>query len=148
MRNCNKTKYTCGDTAVFAECVSFEGTPNPQSDLVESSCISEEDVSQDQYNQLEEIWNEIDLSELGDKCLEYVETEEGKVVVKNVLLKFEEEICALKEKIENLENTPLCNRLIDTNCLDLKCLTDACSNTITTYGELFQALIDNACPTP
>lgn len=148
MKNCNKTKYTCGDSATFAECTNFEGTPNPQSELVEENCLSIEDTTQDQYNQLESVWDEIDLSALGNLCLEYIETEEGKIIVKNVLLKFEEEICNLKEKISELESTPLCDRLLDTNCLDLKCLTDACNNTITTYGELFQALIDNACPTP
>lgn len=143
MNNCNnKVKHTCG-TQNFATCVNYEGTTNSQSELAEESCLDLEITTQDTYEQLEEIKTEIDLSELGEQCLDYVEVE-GKIIVKNVLLKYETEICELKEKVEALENRQVCDMLI-TDCVDLKCLTDACSNEITTYGQLFQALIDNAC---
>ena len=143
---CNKTKYTCGDAANFAECTAFEGTPNPQSELVGESCISIEDTTQDQFNQLESIWGEIDLSELGDKCLEYVETEEGKIVVKNVLLKFEEKICELQESIETLHNRKVCEYPI-TECLeDLGCLELPCNNSIITLGDWMVAVQNKICP--
>lgn len=85
IRNCNKVKHTCG----FQQWQNapFEGTPNAQSPLVATPCLSIEDTSQDHYNQLGDIWTQIDLSDLGNKCLEYVEVG-GKVFVKNALIKW------------------------------------------------------------
>jgi hypothetical protein len=90
MKNCNKIKSTCG-TRIQAECVDWEGAVNTKSELEGEECLSISDTTQDIYTQLEEI----DLSALGESCLTYVETEAGKKIVKNVLLKFEEKICEL-----------------------------------------------------
>ena len=143
IRNCNKVKHTCG-SPTMAECTSFEGTPNAQSPLVATPCLSIEDTSQDNYNQLGDIWTQVDLSALGNKCLEYVEVG-GKVFVKNALLKMEEEICSLKEEVEILKTTSIFDKFLTNSGLDLSCLTTSCSETITTYGELFQALIAKVC---
>ena len=147
MSNCNNNvKHTCGSTN-YSTCIHWEGDVNPQSELVGNTCLDQEIVDQDQYNQLENIWNEINLSELGNNCLEYVETDKGKIVVKNVLLKFEEKICELQERILELEERPLCSLPIS-DCVNTLCLEDACNNTITTFGEWMNAVTVKICETP
>lgn len=141
--SCNKkTKLTCGEST-YSTCVDFEGTPNSQSTLTD--CLDQEQVDQDQYNQLENIWSEIDLQQLGDRCLDYVETEEGKIVVKNVLNKFEEEICNLKEQINTLQNSALCDTDI-TNCgIDFNCLQTQCGNEIQTLKDWIITITNRIC---
>ena len=85
--NCNKVKNTCA-ASTYAECVTYEGEVNENSTLKTHCALSIEETTQDIYTQLEEI----NLSELGNTCLEYILNEEDKIIVKNVLLKFEEKI--------------------------------------------------------
>ena len=139
-----KIKYGC--EAAFATCLVTEVTPNPQSSLVSEQCISQEQFNEDVYEQLETIQTNSDLTELIEQCLDYVLVG-GKLFVKNALLKQGEEICALKEEIEILKTTAIFDKSLVGSGLDLDCLTDACSNEITTYGELFQALITKSCTT-
>jgi len=145
MKNCNqKIKHTCGNI-VFADCTSYEGTVNTDSQYDENDCLSIEETTEDIYEQLEDIRTEINLDELGEKCLTYVPTVEGKTIVKNVLLKHEEEICLLKERIAELEARQLCDFPITDCNLDFMCLADACGGSVTTVGELLQALITKSC---
>ena len=137
-----KLKYGC-DTS-YATCIIVESTPNPQSSLLDVECISQQDFNEDVYEQLENIQTQSDLSELGELCLTYT-TVEGKLFVKNALLKMESEICSLKEDVETLKTTDILDKSIIGLGLDLECLTDACSGTITTYRELFQALVTKSC---
>ena len=147
MKKCNsKIKHTCG-IITYSTCTAWEGDVNSQSDLVDETCLDQELIDQDQYNQLEEIWNQVDLSELGDACLEYLTDENDKIVVKNVLLKHEEEICLLKNRVTELENRPICDMPLG-DCINTSCLTDPCGNDITTWGQLVQALVNNNCETP
>ena len=142
MKNCNqKIKHTCG-SIVFADCTSYEGTVNADSEFNENNCLSIEQTTQDIYNQLDNL----DLLELGELCLNYVQ-ENNKNIVKNVLLKFEEEICNLKEEVETVKNRPLCEMPLG-DCVDTKCLVDACNENISTVGQLLQALVDINCETP
>jgi len=140
VRNCNKVKHTCG-TPTMSECTSFEGTPNAQSPLISSICLSQEDIDQDHYNQLGDIWTQIDLSALGNKCLEYVEVG-GKVFVKNALVKMEDEICTLKAKVTTLENTAICNKIITECAFDFGTLTFPCDVQPQTLGEVIQLILD------
>ena len=137
-----KLKYGC-DTS-YATCIIVESTPNPQSSLLDVECISQQDFNEDVYEQLENIQTQSDLSELGEQCLDYVLVS-GKLFVKNALLKMESEICLLKEEVETLKTTTIFDKSLVGSGLDLDCLTDACSNEITTYGELLQALITKSC---
>ena len=137
-----KIKYGC-DTS-YATCIIVESTPNPQSSLLDVECISQQDFNEDVYEQLENIQTQSDLSELGEQCLDYVLVS-GKLFVKNALLKMESEICLLKEEVETLKTTTIFDKSLVGSGLDLDCLTDACSNEITTYGELLQALITKSC---
>ncbi len=143
--NCgNKIKHTCADSN-YATCISFEGTPNTESELAEEECLDIEATTQDLYDQVGEIKEELDLSELGDLCLDYVETEEGKIIVKNALLKFEEEICNLKTKIESLENRQICDIPIGECLEDFGCLEAPCEGTIVTLGDWMLAMQTRLC---
>ena len=141
--NChNKIKHTCSSTN-YATCIHTEGEVNTDSELFEVECTNLQENLDDIYNQLENL----DLSALGELCLTYVQ-EDNKNIVKNVLLKFEEEICNLKEELETVKNRQICDLPI-TECLpNLDCLTDACDNNITTLGEWMLAVQTKICETP
>ena len=142
-KNCNQSiKYTCTGNTNYATCIEFEGEVNSNSEYTSDDCLSVEETTQDQYNQLENIWDEIDLSELGEQCLDYLTNEEDKIVVKNVLLKFEEEICQLKEKINTLENTAVCDLDISQCDIEWGNLTDACGEQPQTLKEAIQLLVN------
>ena len=141
MKNCNKISHTCGERT-YLICSEYEGMVNSDSSLVEESCLNGQEVVQDIYNQL----GNLDLSALGELCLSYVQ-ENNKNIVKNVLLKFEEKICEYEQRITELENRPLCEMPLG-DCVDTKCLVDACSENISTVGQLLQALVDINCETP
>lgn len=140
-KNCNKIKHTCG-SIVFAGCTSYEGILPEFSEL---ECPSIEETTEELYNLVGEIKEETDLKDLGDKCLEYVETEEGKIIVKNVLLKFEDEICLLKNRVKQLEDRQLCDFPISSCGIDLKCLSLPCDTSITNLGQLLEAMITKIC---
>lgn len=142
MKNkCNKIKQTCGTTN-YATCIEFEGTPNENSPLSEDCAISAEESIQDIYTQLEEI----NLSELGEECLEYVLTEDSKIIVKNVLLKYESEICELKTKVADLESTALCSQSIEACNFSWGTLTDSCGEQPATFKDALQLIIDTIQP--
>lgn len=144
MKNkCNKVEQTCG-TPTYASCTEFEGTPNELSPLGDDCTLSVEEVLNDIYTQLEEI----NLSELGETCLEYILDDEGRAVVKNVLLKFEEEICSMKTQITALQTTDICNQNITSCDLDFGSLTTACDTPVSTLAEALQLILDTIQPTP
>lgn len=135
-----KIKYGCGDIT-YATCLKTEVVPNSQSSLLEEECLSQEQVNEDVYEQLENIQTQSDLSELGELCLTYT-TVEGKIFVKNALLKLEEEICTLKEEVETLKTTAICDMPISGCNLTLGALVDECGDTPQTFGDLLQILIN------
>ena len=144
MRNCNKIKHTCG-SIVFADCTSYQ-TELPE--FSELECPSIEETTEELYNLVGEIKEQTDLSELGEKCLEYLLDENDKIVVKNVLLKFEEKICNLKEELELVKNRQICDIPI-TECLpDLGCLALPCETSIVTLGDWMLAVQTKICETP
>lgn len=146
MKNCgNKVKHTCAEKN-YATCVYYELEVPDFSSLVNQDCITLEETTKDQYDILAGIKSEIDLSSLGQGCLTYVTTPEGKKVVKNVLLKYEQEICDLKNRVQTLETTAICDINI-TNC-GLTLPDNPCGGTFSTLGELLGYLLENVTPTP
>ncbi len=142
----NKIKNTCVGSRANAVCVDYDGTVNEDSSLKDESCLDLEATTQDIYDQLGKIKTEIDLSDLGKKCLEYVEDEDGKLIVKNVLLKLEEEICNLKKAAEDNAKTKLCDLKIADCGIDLSCLElDPCNNDIITLADWMQAVTNKIC---
>ena len=143
MKNCNKISHTCGERT-YLICSEYEGTVNSDSSLVEESCLNGQEVVQDIYNQLENL----DLSALGELCLSYVQ-ENNKNIVKNVLLKFEEEICNLKEELEIVKNRQICDIPI-TECFPngFDCLIGDCDNSIVTLKDWMLVMQTRICETP
>ena len=142
--NChNKIKHTCSTTN-YSTCVHYEGSVNTDSELVNETCLDLEQTTQDIYNQLENL----DLSALGELCLSYVQ-ENNKNIVKNVLLKFEEEICNLKEELEIVKNRQICDIPI-TECFPngFDCLIGDCDNSIVTLKDWMLAMQTRICETP
>ena len=137
MKNCNRISHTCGERT-YLICSEYEGSVNTDSSLIEESCLNGQEVVQDIYNQLENL----DLSALGELCLEYTQAS-GKNIVKNVLLKFEEKICELENRVEGLETVDICNQSITSCNLDFGDLVDACGNQPTTLAETLQLILDN-----
>ena len=141
----SKVKHTCTGSIQYALCTSYEGILPEFSEL---ECPSIEETTEELYNLVGEIKEQTDLSELGEKCLEYLLDENDKIVVKNVLLKFEEEICNLKEELELVKNRQICDIPI-TECLpDLGCLALPCDTSITTLGDWMLAVQTKLCETP
>ena len=140
MKNCNRISHTCGERT-YLICSEYEGSVNTDSSLIEESCLNGQEVVQDIYNQLENL----DLSALGELCLEYTQAS-GKNIVKNVLLKFEEEICNLKEELEIVKNRQICDIPI-TECLPngFDCLALPCDTSIANLGQLLDAMITKIC---
>lgn len=135
-----KINNRCGNE-VPSVCVQYE-LDLPDFSEITDDCYSIEQTTEDQYNLIGEVKSEIDLTELGNTCLSYVQ-EDGKTIVKNVLLKYEEEICSLKETVEDMQNgTSLCNQDITGCGIDFGVLEDACGQTITTFKQMMQAFAD------
>ena len=137
MKNCNRISHTCGERT-YLICSEYEGSVNSDSSLIEESCLNGQEVVQDIYNQLENL----DLSALGELCITYVQ-EDNKNIVKNVLLKFEEKICELENRVEELETVDICNQSITSCNLDFGLLTNQCDTQPTTLAETLQLILDN-----
>ena len=137
-----KIKYGC--EAAFATCLITETTPNSQSSLVGEQCLDQEQVNDDVYEQLETIQTNSDLTELIEQCLDYVLVD-GKLFVKNTLLKQGEEICALKAEIETLKNRQVCDIPISECLADFDCLVEECDNSILTLKDWMQAVQTKIC---
>lgn len=139
MKNCNKVINTC-DGMKPAMCTEFEGTTNKESKIKNDCPLSIEDTTQDIYNQLGEI---TDLTKLGKECLEYDLTEDGRLVVLNVLLKLEEEVCTLKTKVKEVETVRICEQSIVGCELDFGTLTNVCNTQPQTLKQILQLILDN-----
>jgi len=142
----DKLSRTCGKK-INAKCVDYEGELHENTQLEACDCHSVEDVIEDMNLAINEIYESIDLSELGDSCIEY-EKVDGKILVKEALKKLEECVCDLKSQLEDTDSTG-CPAIFsqDISCLglDFLCLTDPCGNQIQNLGELLQALINQTC---
>ena len=143
MKNCgSKIKHTCAEKN-YATCIYYELEVPAFSSLVEQDCTTIEETTEDQYEILGDIKSEIDLSALGEACIEY---DVDPKTVKSVLLQYEQEICDLKDRVNTLETTAICDMDI-TNC-GLTLPDNPCGGTFSTLGELLEYLLDNTTPTP
>ena len=143
--SCNDTiKQRCG-AKMYAPCIQYELDIVDWSPLSTEQCVTVEEVIDDLYTHVGDVKEEIDLSLLGLSCLQYVPLNQV-AKVKDVLLKYETEICTLKAQIVALQNTAICDMSVTQCGLDLTGLTDACDNPITTVSDLFAYLILHSNP--
>jgi hypothetical protein len=144
MGNCNnKIKNTCGGRT-FAGCVDYEGDL-PEFTTV-GSCPTIEETTEEIYKEVDEIRTATNLSGLGELCLSYTLVD-GKVIVKNALAKFEQEICSLKQQILILQTTSICNTSIVPCNLEWGDLVNECGLQPQTLGQTLQLLINNTTQT-
>ena len=134
----NKLKYTCG-TKNNARCTFYDAYIPEDSELIDEECVTIEETTEDTYKRIDTINEELDLSDLGNNCIEYNEEEAGVIKTKEALLTLETELCTLKETIEEEESN------IDISTLDTKCLVDECGTGFSNANDLLQALIDKVC---
>ena len=128
----------------FAPCISYETSLPTFSKITD--CANLDETTTELYNLVGEIRNQTDLTALGTKCLTYVLDSEGKKIVKNVLLKYEQEICDLKLKVKALEERQLCEIPIRDCLPSLGCLALPCSTSIITLGDWMKAVQIKICP--
>lgn len=145
-KNCkDKIVSTCGKRS-NAKCVDYEGTFHNDSDLETCDYPNVEDVIEDINVTLNEITAAIDTSGLGDSCIDYTEVD-GKITIKEALLRLEEKICSLSEAVGTGGCPPVFTEDISCLNLDFGCLVDPCGNQITNLKDLLQALINKSCET-
>ena len=94
--NCKgKIGNTCGKKHP-AKCIDYEGTYHNNTELEVCDCNSLEDVIEDINSELNDINDSIDLTNLGESCIEY--TQEGDTLkVSEALLAIESKVCELVE---------------------------------------------------
>lgn len=139
MKECkDKIKSTCGSTT-YATCVQYETELPTFSAII--GCPTIEETTEELYLEVGKIKDNNDLTSLGEKCLTYVK-EDGKNIVKNVLLEYETQICILKEELEDFKTKGICELSIVGCNLNLTDLVDVCGETPTTLGQLLQILIN------
>lgn len=145
MSGCSgKISDTCGKKH-NAKCITYEGDLHANTELENCDCHNLEDVIEDLNLAIDNINEAIDLSGLGDDCLDY-DLVDGILLVKNALKKFEEEICDIKDILgTNTGCDPVFTADISCVGLDFECLSDACGSPISNLKELLQALITQSC---
>jgi hypothetical protein len=140
MKNCgNKIKHTCAEKN-YATCVYYELEVPDFSSLVGEDCITLEETTEDIYELIGDIKSEIDLSALGEACIEY---DVNPKTVKSVLLQYKQEICDLRAEVDTLKTTAICDIDITECGIDLSGINNNCSSPVTTLGELLAYLVDN-----
>jgi hypothetical protein len=155
MSKIGKVDFSCPKPRGHANCVDTSVNVNEKSSLVDESCLTQEEVNQDIYDQLKDL---TDLSELGKgDCVDYgCDTED--LTIPKVLKKFEDiftanKLCKDEEDEGSTDetggsgggSTSTNNSGIVFSDLDLSCLQDKCGQTITTPTNTIQALIDLVC---
>ena len=81
-------KATCTGETTYAVCTKYESTVNGDSKLKNVECKSIEETTEDIYEQLENTSTDL----LGDNCIDYTLTTDNKLIIKNVVKSFEDEI--------------------------------------------------------
>lgn len=134
------TKHTCGDKSEAA-CTYYRLDVPSDSSLINETCVTIEETTNDLYNITTSIKNDHDFSDLGDLSIEYNESIPNKPTSKEVAIAFEKEIDALKTS-QSQQVESICNLPIQDCDLDLKSLVDSCNIIPSTFKDLLQTLID------
>lgn len=138
---CNKkVSNTCG-TKNYATCVYYE-LDLPDFTEITGDCITIEETTQELYNLIKDVREQLDLSSLGDDCLTYPLDDQDRIIVKNALKSIEEKLCELEASVSTLQTTNICDMPIAGCDFNLGTLADECDNPPTTFGEVLQLLIN------
>ena len=133
---------TCSDP-IKATCVDYDGQLGANTNITDD-CVNQNDVNKDLYDITDKVISDSDTSNLGELCITYTLTE-GSILPKSVFEQHEVEICDVKTRVTDLENTDYANLDITGFGLDFECLVDPCGDPITTLSQLLQLLISKSC---
>lgn len=97
-------KDSCTDRA-YATCNFYQTELPLWSELENQDCVTIEETTEELYNEVSDIKDQLDTESLGQKCLEYPTNTEGDVTQLEVNETFETEICNLKS-ILDISATP------------------------------------------
>ena len=104
METCNDRKNYCGDK-MSSICTIYEGELPNWSELNEEICVTIEETIEELYNEVSEIKENLDTSNLGGACLQYPNNENIKQ--KDANFAFEKNICDLLEIVKDNTNSVL-----------------------------------------
>lgn len=141
MAECCNSKNRCGGKQNSAH-VLYERELPSVSELNDGECVTLEDTTSELYRILETMQQSISTEGIGRGCIDYEESELGKVKLFEALTAFEREICKLKETLSKEDNKGVD---ISEWSLDTKCLSDPCGDEFSTLKQLMQAIIDKVC---
>lgn len=96
---CNKKiKYGCVKT--FGKCVVYEGVVSENTNLAEE-CYNLEEVTQDQYELIDDIYSQINVATLTSECVTLETNKTPLNVIESILTK----MCQMQEQIDEQNTT-------------------------------------------
>ena len=130
---CNNRKYSCGEK-ISSICTIYDGELPVWSELNNELCATIEETTDEVYNQVSEIKESLDTSNLGGACLQYPNNENIKQ--KDANLVFEKNICDLLEIVKDNTNSIL------TCELNYEGLIEECGDIPKNFCQFAQFILD------
>lgn len=130
---------TCGER-LYATCVFYQTDLPEWSELLNQNCVTIEETTEELYNQLTDIRDSLDTSNLGENCLTYPTNEIDNIRQQDVNITFEQEICNLKGLLESTANPDghFCSNLDYGDLVN----PDNCEGIPTTWCEFAQFVLN------
>ena len=133
METCNNRKYSCGDK-ISSICTIYDGGLPIWSEFNDELCVTIEETTEEIYNQVSEIKENLDTSNLGRACLQYPNNENIKQ--KDANLVFEKNICDLLEIVKDNTNSVLACEL------NYEGLVEECDDIPKNFCQFAQFILD------
>ena len=130
---CNNRKYSCGEK-ISSICTIYDGELPVWSELNNELCATIEETTEEIYNQVSEIKENLDTSNLGGACLQYPNNENIKQ--KDANLVFEKNICDLLEIVKDNTNSVLACEL------NYEGLVEECDDIPKNFCQFAQFILD------
>lgn len=133
MEACNNRKYSCGEK-ISSICTIYDGELPEWSELNDEICVTIEETTEELYNQVADIKESLDTSNLGGSCLKYPNNEDIKQ--KDANLVFEKTLCDLLEIVKDNTNSVLaCD-------LNYEGLVEECEDVPKNFCQFAQFILD------
>lgn len=133
METCNNRKYSCREK-ISSICTMYDGELPEWSELNDEICVTIEETTEELYNQVADIKESLDTSNLGGSCLQYPNNEDIKQ--KDANLVFEKTLCDLLEIVKDNTNSVLaCN-------LNYEGLVEECEDVPKNFCQFAQFILD------
>ena len=133
METCNNRKYSCGDK-ISSICTIYDGGLPIWSELNDELCVTIEETTEELYEQVSEIKENLDTSNLGEACLQYPNNENIKQ--KDANLVFEKTLCDLLDIAKDSSNSIL------TCDLNYEGLVEECDDIPKNFCQFAQFILD------